>query len=1500
MDNGSGSEYGLVVRWGAAGQKGFLLQHKRLFLSPNLQPAASSPVEITSSTSTGTTAVVSPKQRRSSQASEGSRTPSRRNAGVDRVAAKQLTPRKSLRQDLKERTSSNAVENGVDASPARSTRQRTRQVLEREAKKKKPGNVQDETGQPVQERRKRQASPSSNDSGDSDKNDSKSSVDFLAEVPLHDDIEDAYYVPPLGGSTCTSNCISPSHATGVVTVPVNVFAIADGHGGRDAAEWFVRASVSGIMDLFREDQEICHDLGDKKWVCGYLAKRVKDLVMRLDDEFCEIRKKQYLDHVRNLQEPAVDPRPEPEAMKHDTVPDQSRKRKRTPIPSTTLHRSSPTQASAVAQPIPPPFPSPPNDGTTLNLSIILGNEWLVNLNIGDSRGIVGCTVGKTRNVKDSNGRSTSRSRTSNRMLGVPRSTDITEESSVSSAPNAVAHVRKKARIGEGILSKDGPVLSAAISPRQVMRASPQSSVESSPSSRTHKAPSPMTTTGVTTVGSRRQGRTPPFDILCASQDHSPGHPVKALWILEHGGVFREKGNPSSNSSSHNNNGRVPPTETDDQNNKKSSRRRKQRNDNDDEDDGEEDDEEEDVKQWVQQKRVLLPLIKPCLPVPPGGKSNRPGEGSATAGRKARTTKMKYVKQLSRTRIHRALRIVEDDETDGGGEEGGRTDVGCTVDMLDVDDESDEDGSWAGSSTSSSSSSSTSLSESSEDEHSSEDNEDSNGNRNRDLDHKTKKKDAIKAGGIHPILSTHNNPYGLKPKSMSLSDSLGDFYFKAEPRVFEGRPDMFALCLRSGRVFSDGEIHTMAEEWAAQMERGDTEKGAESAGNAGRGRGAVKEGERDPVLWTRLMEREGCALHIVMATDGVWGALRSTETSGSGGEANGVGMGVGNGCTGGSGGELRMGEQNRVVMNAVVGMRDAQRAVADVELDALEYSSRYLGRDRGKEGKDREENVIGLGRVVVGNADVEMRPYAGAEDDDRRDCEDLAKIAEALCDRRGDPLGIFKNIRLRTAIGFGGKVDLNGREECGSSSVTSPASVQSDASGSSGGCAGSDSNLTTPVPTPSKRVVRARLGGFQPNAGTTTADRSSVETLEASPSRDIVDSCVIASELVDDISAIVIEIRAQHRCKTVESDFAAASMYVGECDEGVKDAGMVGSERLEKGDSGRLPDVAEDEDGNEDGDYEDYEEEGSERCVGVDLLEDLANDGAVFGSSTAASPLSSISWRPSAPQPSHPSEPNPVTRTIPHPSKPTPHSTTHRSPPFPHESRRKRGRNREREKHSKKHERVVDNSCSDEDRRPGWENDTSSDEDEDEEKGGGHVGGDVGESRELHEAMVEGLAASRDRRGIKEGHKRKDLENTKEINEVEIGFKIETCNPDQHGNHEAVSAENADHQSTGRDIRRNHTTENRKTRRVGFLLAPLTPSASASGMRSHLGDRTGRLMGKVREAEEPADGDDNNESLDVSDRGGWDVRMRDEEGEEDDDEGNESLPGTPQWETRRLF
>ncbi|KAJ3280796.1 hypothetical protein HK104_000398 [Borealophlyctis nickersoniae] len=160
--------------------------------------------------------------------------------------------------------------------------------------------------------------------------------DDAGRRPLHSEMEDTFYMPR------SSHCFLHTPTN----IPIHIFCLADGHGGRNAAKWFVQQIPSHIITIFNGRPS--WDL-EKQADESALTDAIMHVFSSLDAEFCDMRRREYL--AFSAREPT-----------DRTMPGMS------------------TRASL-----------PPDDGCTLNVVIIFGGRYLISAHVGDTRTVVGQT-----------------------------------------------------------------------------------------------------------------------------------------------------------------------------------------------------------------------------------------------------------------------------------------------------------------------------------------------------------------------------------------------------------------------------------------------------------------------------------------------------------------------------------------------------------------------------------------------------------------------------------------------------------------------------------------------------------------------------------------------------------------------------------------------------------------------------------------------------------------------------------------------------------------------------------------------------------------------------------------------------------------------------------------------------------------------------------------------------------------------------------------------------
>ncbi|KAJ3039621.1 hypothetical protein HDV00_012079 [Rhizophlyctis rosea] len=150
--------------------------------------------------------------------------------------------------------------------------------------------------------------------------------------PLHPYVEDVFYIPLQRRVLIHRDSKSP----------IPIFALADGHGGRYAAEWFIKRLPARVKELLVNHKEWNFDDESHR---RDLSAALQDTFIQMDREFCNNRKAEY------------------EAF-------QQRKTS----PNSKFNTSNST--------------TPWDDGCTLNLVVIM-DGWFISAHVGDSRTVLG-------------------------------------------------------------------------------------------------------------------------------------------------------------------------------------------------------------------------------------------------------------------------------------------------------------------------------------------------------------------------------------------------------------------------------------------------------------------------------------------------------------------------------------------------------------------------------------------------------------------------------------------------------------------------------------------------------------------------------------------------------------------------------------------------------------------------------------------------------------------------------------------------------------------------------------------------------------------------------------------------------------------------------------------------------------------------------------------------------------------------------------------------------
>ncbi|KAJ3029632.1 hypothetical protein HK097_005742, partial [Rhizophlyctis rosea] len=147
---------------------------------------------------------------------------------------------------------------------------------------------------------------------------------------LHPDLEDVLYIPTQHNPYL--------HTVGDASF--RIFALADGHGGRGAAEWFIKRVPLQVKEVL--SSQSAWNL-DNEVERNRLSDELKKAFLALDTEFCDMRKADY------------------EAYK-------------------SSKRSPNADAPAVTT-------APDDDGCTLNV-VLLSDDWFISAHVGDSRTVL--------------------------------------------------------------------------------------------------------------------------------------------------------------------------------------------------------------------------------------------------------------------------------------------------------------------------------------------------------------------------------------------------------------------------------------------------------------------------------------------------------------------------------------------------------------------------------------------------------------------------------------------------------------------------------------------------------------------------------------------------------------------------------------------------------------------------------------------------------------------------------------------------------------------------------------------------------------------------------------------------------------------------------------------------------------------------------------------------------------------------------------------------------
>ncbi|KAJ1561446.1 hypothetical protein HK405_003909 [Cladochytrium tenue] len=140
------------------------------------------------------------------------------------------------------------------------------------------------------------------------------------------------------------------------------FVLADGHGGRTAADWFaprIQKAVIGAVDDALLTNNDLDDPNTRRKLINAIRTAIKDL----DDSFCSMRRAEYQSYARAV---------------------AGILKRMKPLPALG------SSGAAYTQPALPPIPAPPSDDgcTALVVCIIDSGRWLLTAHVGDSRAVV--------------------------------------------------------------------------------------------------------------------------------------------------------------------------------------------------------------------------------------------------------------------------------------------------------------------------------------------------------------------------------------------------------------------------------------------------------------------------------------------------------------------------------------------------------------------------------------------------------------------------------------------------------------------------------------------------------------------------------------------------------------------------------------------------------------------------------------------------------------------------------------------------------------------------------------------------------------------------------------------------------------------------------------------------------------------------------------------------------------------------------------------------------
>lgn len=115
--------------------------------------------------------------------------------------------------------------------------------------------------------------------------------------PIHNFMED-FHFPNLDStnpSSASADKDSAVHKHPISGLPVYIWLLADGHGGHEAPQYFIKEMKKGMETVID-----FHDWNwDKKEECQLFEKFIKDKYKEVDRNFCEMKTNQYIEWKKN-------------------------------------------------------------------------------------------------------------------------------------------------------------------------------------------------------------------------------------------------------------------------------------------------------------------------------------------------------------------------------------------------------------------------------------------------------------------------------------------------------------------------------------------------------------------------------------------------------------------------------------------------------------------------------------------------------------------------------------------------------------------------------------------------------------------------------------------------------------------------------------------------------------------------------------------------------------------------------------------------------------------------------------------------------------------------------------------------------------------------------------------------------------------------------------------------------------------------------------------------